>query len=340
MVKKIFLFLMTVLLVLVIWQHELLWYGIKQGQGQIKIVKNSVKISSILQDPSFPDSLKNKMLIIKKAKEFASKELGLHDTENYSTYFDQKGKSILWNVSACRPFSFEAKTWWFPIVGEVPYMGFFNEEKARKIEGELMDQGWDARVRSVSGWSTLGWFKDPILSSMLDRSEGQLAELIIHELTHGTIFLKDQVEFNENLASFIGVQGAIQYLTMNHGVDSEQLKNYLYNKEDYRKFTEHILAGTNGLDSLYDSFSVELNEEQKLFQKEKLITEICNRIDTISFSNNRYDDIFRERKPNNAYFMSFLRYYSTGDSLMSVWKNQYDSDLKEMINDYVENHAS
>ncbi|MCP4457806.1 MAG: aminopeptidase, partial [Cytophagales bacterium] len=147
----------------------------------------------------FPDSLRAKIEVIQNEKRYAVEELGLNVTDNYTTFYDQKGETALWNVSACRAYSFDPKIWWFPIVGDVPYKGFFDFEKASGVGSELREEGWDVRIRGVSGWSTLGWFKDPILSEMLNRSEGQLAELIIHELTHGTIFVKDRVTFREPL---------------------------------------------------------------------------------------------------------------------------------------------
>lgn len=340
MLKKIFLFLLTVLLLLVIWQHELLWYGVKQGQGQLKIVRNAVNLATILEDENFPDSLKNKIHIIQNARKYAIEELGLKRTDNYTSLYDQKGKTALWNISACRPYSFEPKTWWFPIVGDVPYKGYFDVEKALETEKELKEEGWDVRIRPVSGWSTLGWFKDPILSSMLNRSEGQLAELIVHELTHATIFVKDSVSFNENLASFIGEQGARQFLELNYGEDSKELKNYLEAEGNGKKFTNHILEGTRKLDSLYQSFEDDLKDEIKKQKKESLIDEICSRIDTISFSNDLYQDIFSQSKPNNAYFMSFLRYHSAGDSLKMIWEERYNGDLKLFVKDFIDQHGS
>ena len=338
--KKIFLFLLTILLILIIWRHELILYGIKQGRGQLSVIENSVELSQILEDSSFPDSLKNRIQTIQEVRAFATEELGLKDTKNYRTFYDQKGKTSLWNVSASRPFSFEPKTWWFPLVGNVPYKGFFDKDRASEAQIELERKGWEARVRPVGGWSTLGWFKDPILSSMLNRSEGQLAELIIHELTHGSIFVKDEIEFNENLASFIGEQGARQFLKKNYGFDSEQLASYVNAENDQKKFTRHILGGTKKLDSLYKSFTEDMELAEKQIQKERLINEICENVDTVTFSNNRYSGIFSSNKPNNAYFMTFLRYYSAGDSLNQIWEKEYKSDLSLFVKDFVGRYGS
>ena len=118
----------------------------------------------------------------------------------------------MWVVMACEPFALKPKEWKFPIIGSVPYKGFFKKERAEALKAELEKEGWDVMVRNPGGWSTLGWFTDPILSKMLMRSEGDLANLIIHEMSHATIFVKDSVEFNENLATFIGDRGAELFL--------------------------------------------------------------------------------------------------------------------------------
>jgi len=338
--KKIFLSLLTVLMLAVVWQHELLWYGIKQGQGQLAIVRNAVDLKRVMGDERFPDSLKSKIQIIQRARTYAVEELGLKDTENYTTYYEQNGETALWNVSACKPYSFTPKTWWFPVVGEVPYKGFFDREKAESVADELKEDGWEVRVRPVGGWSTLGWFRDPILSSMLNRSEGQLAELIIHELTHGAVFVKDEVTFNENLASFIGEQGARLFLEENFGAESNELAAYLNGEQDAKKFTNHILLGTKKLDSLYESFDQKMDAKNKRIKKEELILNICDRLDTLSFSNDRYTQVFSETKPNNAYFMSYLRYYSAGDSLTTIWEEQYDGDLKLFIEGFMAEYGS
>lgn len=333
--KKIVISLLTVLLILLVWQFELITYGLAQGKGQLEILRNVEETKDLLADPNLPDSLKSKIEAINRAKDFAVNELGLKNSDNYTTYFDEGGAVTLWNVSACAPFKFEPKTWWFPFVGEVPYKGYFKRENAVRLVRKLENEGLDARMRPVGGWSTLGWFRDPILSSMLERSEGQLAELIIHELTHGTIFVKSEVTFNENLASFIGEQGAIEYLKKEYGDSSAQLNLYVSSESDGDLFTEHILRGTQKLNDLYISFGTE-HDSIKLRMKNELIQEICDRVDTISFSSNRYSGVFKSNLPNNAYFMSFLRYHSAGDSLKHVLNDRFDGNLQLFIEDAID----
>lgn len=174
MIRKIAVGVLAVVAVLVIWNWSLLVYGVEQGLGQLKIVWNARPVEETMKDPQFPDSLKAKLSLIEEIRQFAIDSLGLKDTKNYRTVYDQKGKELMWVVTASEPFALKPKLWHFPVIGTVPYKGYFNIEKA-KAEKEILEKGnWDVSVRNPGGWSTLGWFTDPILSGMLNRSEGEM----------------------------------------------------------------------------------------------------------------------------------------------------------------------
>jgi len=200
-VKRGLLFSLALVVVLTIAYWDLVLYGLRQGYGQFSIIWNAKPVSCYLNDPQFPDSLKSKLRLIDEVRAFAIDSLGLKDTDNYKTLYDQKGKEIMWVVLASQPYKLEPKEWRFPVVGAVPYKGFFREDLAKELKEALQRDGWDVIIRNPGGWSTLGWFTDPILSKMLNRSDGDLANLIIHEMSHATIFVKDSVDFNENLAT-------------------------------------------------------------------------------------------------------------------------------------------
>src|SRR6185436_1104168 len=218
-----------------IYNWSLLKYAAAQGIGQMKIILNARPVSEFIGDPSFPDSLKSKLLLIQRARRYAIDSLGLNDTDNYTTMYDQQGKELMWVVLACEPFRLVEKRWDFPIIGSVPYKGYFEREKAIREREELEKENWDVSIRNPGGWSTLGWFTDPILSGMLRRSDGDLSSLIIHEMVHATIYVKDSSDFNENLASFIGDRGAEEFLAKTYGDSSKEYREYLFQDTDYRK---------------------------------------------------------------------------------------------------------
>ncbi len=330
MIKKLAGVLLLLLIVVVVFYWDLISYGIQQAKGQLAIIFNTQPVEEILADTGVPDSIKQKIQIIQEARIFAIQDLGLTENENYTTYYDQKGEVALWNLSASEAYELKPRLWSFPFLGSFPYKGFFDLDRAKIELEELKTAGYDVRIRAVGGWSTLGWTKDPILSNMLSRKEGSLAELIIHELTHGTLFVKDNIDFNENLATFIGEKGAILFLNKKYGKNSEAYFEYVLAEEDSHTFRNQMLEGTKQLDLLYQKIENE-SDSVKEIQKHIMIDRIMNSIDTLHFHNTRYYHIFKSGRPNNAYFMSYLRYYSAKDSLQGILSESYQEDLSSFI---------
>lgn len=335
MLKRFLLAALVLLVILVIYYWPLITYGIGQGLGQLKIVREARPVEEFLVDPNFPDSLKSRLKLIQSARRFAIDSLGLHDTENYTTLYDQKGEEIMWVVIACEPFRLVEKRWDFPVIGSVPYKGFFDKDKALELRQSLEQEGWDVGIRNPDGWSTLGWFTDPILSGMLQRSEGDLASLIIHEMVHATIYVKDSSDFNENLASFIGDRGAELFLLRTFGDTARQYQEYIHQDGNYRKVVDHMLRATQKLDSLYQTMTDADPLESRKVRKERFIRRIVESFDTVTFSyGKRRPNRFARRLPNNTYFMSFRTYESKHDTMSDAWNNQFGKDLKKMINYY------
>ena len=332
-IKRILLAVLVAIVTLVIAQWDLVRYGIEQGRGQMNIVWNAKPVEHFLESPDFPDSLKAKLRLINRVRQFAIDSLSLKDTKNYKTLYDQKGEEVMWVVMASEPFRLKAKEWHFPVIGSVPYKGFFDKQKALKLRDELIAEGWDVNIRNPGGWSTLGWFTDPILSEMLGRSEGDLANLIIHEMSHATIFVKDSIDFNENLATFIGDRGAEQFLLSVYGKESEEYTTYMNEDRDYVMFSEHMLRGAEKLDSLYNTFSESDPVKTKAILKKEAIQDIVNSLDTLSLqaTQSKPSLRFQNNLPNNAYFMNFIRYQSQQDIFSREWKTKFNCDLKSYI---------
>lgn len=335
MKKRIGLIVLIIIALLVIFNFDLIRYGIRQASGQLHIIYNARPVEEYLNDSTVSQEIKDKLLLIDDVKAFANERLHLAETDNYTDMYDQHGQPVLWVVTGCEPFSFQPYQWTFPVLGSVPYKGFFKKHLADEELEEIKSKGLDAGMRSVGGWSTLGWFNDPILSEMLNRSNGDLANLIIHELVHSTIFVKDSVEFNENLASFIADKGTLIYMSEKYGVDSDEMKSYINEENDNKKFIRHMLTGYDILDSLYQSFE-EVSEEQKLSIKQETITVIINNLDTLKLYNDTHLSNFKGFIPNNTYFMSFKRYQSKQGKLDSLFNKEFDQELVNFI-EYLKN---
>jgi predicted aminopeptidase len=331
-IKRTLLGLLAIVLVLLVVYWDLISYGVRQGKGQLNIVWNAKPVEAFLASPHFPDSLKNKLRLIEQIRKYAIDSLGLRDTKNYKTLYDQQGQEIMWVVTASEPFKLKPKEWTFPIVGSVPYKGFFDKEEAVALKNELEKSGLDVSVRNPGGWSTLGWFTDPILSKMLERSEGDLANLIIHEMSHATIFVKDSIDFNENLASFIGDRGAENFLISRYGIESTQYKTYIGEDKDYLRFADHMLRGAEALDNLYNTMNEKDPVKEKLKRKKEMIQKIVTTLDTLTLSlNQKPSQRYKDKLPNNAYFMNFRRYQSKQDFFWREYKERFHSDLKAYI---------
>lgn len=314
---------------------KLVDYLLMQAAGQIEVLWNARPLDEVLLDEEIDDGIKQNIQLIGEIKAFASAELGLTSHDLYQTIYDQKGEDILWNLSACEPFELKCKEWYFPIVGSVSYKGFFDLNKAKIEEQSLKEKGYDTRIRPVNAWSTLGWFSDPVLSNNLLHDKGRIAELFIHEITHANIFVKDSLTFNENLASFIGEQGAKMFMAKKFGQDSEEYIDYIQDEKDIQKFIKHCLIGLERLDSLYVAFDPEWSVEMKKTAKEKCIRQWVADLDTITFfDGDSFQGRFEDKLPNNAFFMSFERYDSKKIIFEKMLLNEFSGDLKSFIDFY------
>jgi predicted aminopeptidase len=333
MIKKIGYSILVIILFFLAFNFSSVRYGIGQGIGQTKVLFGAVPLSDIKSNPKTPDSILNKIQFIEEVRKFAIDSIGLDDTENYTTFYDQKDKPILWVVTASPEFKIEAHQWCFPIAGCFPYKGYFDYNKALVEEQKIKNLGFDTRIGEVSAWSTLGFFKDPILSSMLNRGEGKLADLIIHELTHATLYVKNDIEFNENLANFIGKQGAIQFLKSKYGDSSAILHSYKDSFIKRKLFSKYMTAEIENLNQFY----LKLDSSMPIFKKRELkqnqIDKIKEGLLTIGYykDSTQAERRLKNYKPNNAFFSGFSTYSNQQNSLDELYLKKYQSSLKNFI---------
>ncbi|MCE7994201.1 MAG: aminopeptidase [Roseivirga sp.] len=329
--KRIGLGLLSLILIVYLLYFELANYGLMQLRGQLNVVNNAVPLEEFLEMPETTDEQRFKVGVIREARTFAFDSLGINYSDNYTKIFDQEDKPSMYVVTACEPFEFKARLWKFPVVGSVPYKGFFSREKAMEEARSIKAaDSIDVSVRTAGGWSTLGWFNDPVLSNMLKRSEGDLASLIIHELTHGTLYIKDSVTFNENLASFIGDKGAVLFLEAKYGKGAAEVDKFLARQADEELFKSYMLFASKKLDSTYTAI-VDFEKGKKQEIKDQVIEDIRSGIDTVSFMSDRYKGYFEKYKPNNTFFMSFLRYNSQLELLEEELNANFEGDLKKFL---------
>jgi predicted aminopeptidase len=224
----------------------------------------------VIADERTPPRIKALLSEIPEIKKFGE-ENGLKPTRNYQDYVQLDRSSVVYVVSACAPLKFESKEWSFPIVGTFPYLGFFDKEKGRDYAKELKAQGWDVDFRGASAFSSLGWFRDPVMSSMIpegNEAYGELVNVVLHESTHATLYISGQAFFNESLANFVADKLTMLYIPRHKGSDAVELSAYQKMNEDYVKSEKGLHEAYLKLDELYHSNK---SDEDKLAEKKKIL---------------------------------------------------------------------
>ncbi|HEV7988942.1 MAG TPA: aminopeptidase [Candidatus Binataceae bacterium] len=177
-------------------------------------------IDTVLARGDLPPDIRAKLETVLKVREFAGESLGLNVGHAYSSISEVDKGAIAWVVMAAPRDSLEPYTWWFPIVGRIPYRGYFNKDHADAEAAEMEQQGYDTMVRPAVAFSSLGFFNDPLLSNLLRLSRVEVAGVIIHELFHRTYFLASDVMFDESAATYVGSAGAVKFFEASEGPGS------------------------------------------------------------------------------------------------------------------------
>ncbi|GMO22244.1 MAG: aminopeptidase [Spirochaetaceae bacterium] len=301
-------------------------WTLKQGITLIGYLNRAVPLESIANEDEDAALFVSHVNDIRR---FTLEELSLSATKNYTKYVSLDRDYLASIVSASAKDSFKRHQWWFPVVGSVPYKGFFNIEDAKHEALRLKKKGLDVIARPVDAFSTLGWFNDPLYSFMREYSEARLADLIIHESFHATLFLKSNAQFNEEIAEFIGTEGARLYIEKKYGADSEAYTALAKNERDNKMFVFYIKSIITELESLY---SMDIPREEKLRRKEEIINASQQRF------LDEYDSVFKtnqyrfagKMKINNAYLELYRLYHEGDDRLKSLYESA-GSNLPEFI---------
>lgn len=268
----------------------------------------------------------DRLHFIQKVKQFSQNEIGLVRSGDFTTLCDIGEGPVSWNLIACPKDNLTPLSWAYPVVGNAPYRGFFDLTRAEKKRNQLAEEGYDTYLYPVRAYSTLGWFEDPILSSMLQYRDEDLADLIIHELTHSTVWVSENVSFNESLATFVGETGSLLFLKELYGVKSSEVQEVLRRRSDKHLFFGFMKNMARDLETVY-RLDISLQEKldfRKMFY-EKAQTKFLN----LPMSTDRYNG-FLTQNLNNARIVAYQTYHKDHDVFERVY-SAIGCDLKGAV---------
>jgi predicted aminopeptidase len=284
------------------------------GSSQLGVLWGREPIEEVLQSPRLTPEERQRLELVLEARRYAFEHIELEATGSQSSVYDTGGGPIVWNVSASEPDGFAPHVWAFPLVGAVPYLGYFELGLAVEEARQLKARGLDVALLPVPAYSTLGWFDDPVFSSLLRRSEAELVSTVIHELAHGTVWVPGDVELNENLAQFVGDQGAEDFFRRRGGEEDPALLEAARSREDARLVNAALADLRDDLARVYEASGP---RAAKLAYKEQAIAAFRERYRIelrAQLSDDGYDWILRDEiELNNAVLLMFRRYHGDED---------------------------
>lgn len=297
-------------------------YLLKGAVEQTKILRSRQPIGKVIENVATPEKVKEKLAYSQKAQKFA-KDFGLNCKKNFQTYVQLNRPYVTYLLIASHKYEIKAKTWWFPIVGSFPYKGFFSETDAQNAAFRLEEKGYDTYTRGVSAYSSLGWFREPILSSMLHQNKHTLAETIFHECFHSTFFIKNNVALNEQLATFFGHKILIEFLKTNDHQNQIAIEKKSW--QDQKIFSSFLEKTLKTADQMYS---------EKKTQKEVLAKIQRDYMSTLKpqLKVLNYDRFFMKNL-NNAKLAARKTYFHKFEKLEEILKDKYEMNASLFLED-------
>jgi len=283
-------------------------YLLPAAAGQIKLIQKLVPIEDAINDGSLTDEQIRKLRLIQDVRQYAGDVMGLSIDNHYTQFYDAGNEPVAINVSASRKDALAPMLWTFPLVGTVPYLGYFDPDAATARTDELRAQNLDVFTYEIDAYSALGFLPNPVLSPMLERGDTSLVDTVIHELLHATVWRVSDTPFNESLATFFGRRGAEMYFADRYPDQPERIDDATAQFADVDRFTAFMLELVQELDAYYQS---DLPSDAKILGRESIIRQAGQRFDdeVLPLMNNpdRYTWV-RDMPVNNAWLLGIRRY--------------------------------
>ncbi len=295
-------------------------YAINAAAGEVNYLSRAVPIEQGLDDPDLTQEQRDKLSLVIKARDYAEQVIGLNVGSSYRTFVDLKGEGLAWNLSASRKDAIEAYLWDVPVVGRISYLGFFNYADALAQRDYLVSQGYDTFIYELDAFSTLGYLPDPVSSALLKRTTTGLADTVVHELLHNTVWSQASEVFNESLATFFGRTGGLEFLAHEFGSDSPLLQQAQDTYEDNDRINVYLKSIVDEVRTVY---ARDISYDEKIVQRETVFeaarTRFIADIQPLLHSPDRYG-IYGTLNYNNAFLLVNVRYNSD----LQVFRDVYD----------------
>lgn len=284
-----------------------LTYLFHAAVGQARLLYGAEPMQQALEDPALCLEKKDRLRLVPHVKAFGEQVLGLKVTRNYETVYLASSRPPVYVVSACPKDQLKPVTWWFPIVGRMSYIGFFDLESAKAETDKLAARDLDVALGRAEAYSTLGWFKDPITLNMIEESTLDLVETILHEMTHTTLYVKGQGAFNEGIAVLVGKIGALHFLKKQYGPGHPLVLEARGAIEDERLFASYMDGLLKRLETLYNSSRT---PEEKLAEREEIFARALEEFKDLRprLKTDRFT-AFGTAPLNNAYLLTVGLYH-------------------------------
>jgi predicted aminopeptidase len=283
---------------------EYYWQAIN---GHTAILNREQPIDELLANPDLDSDLRHILQGMQQARDFASQELALPDNDSYRVFADIERDYVIWNVIATDEFSVTPQQWCFPFAGCVSYRGFFNQADANAFAAQLRAQGKDVYVAGARAYSTLGWFDDPLLNTMLYRDEAMRVGVLFHELAHQQLYVQNDTAFNEAFATTVAQEGVRRWFL--HNGNSAAYESYLLSSQRRSEFNTLLQQTRSRLKQMYsESQDVNVLRKQKQQVFEELQQEYA-RLKQQQWNNDSHYDKWMAQPLNNAHLALVATYH-------------------------------
>ena len=237
-------------------------YYWEKVQGHTEILEKQRPVQEVIDSPDTKAQIRERLKNVQQARNFASDKLLLPENDSYRYYADIGRDYVVWTVVATPPYSMKPKQWCFLIVGCLSYRGYFSKQSAEEFAAELKKKNMDVYVAGTKAYSTLGWFDDPLLNTMLYKSEAYRVGIIFHELAHQKMYVEDDTAFNEAFASAVEKQGVKEWFVQQK--NANKFEKYILSKKRDDQFKKLLLDTRKNLEKLYTKkISIDLMQVEK-----------------------------------------------------------------------------